>query len=62
VVNGIIIQGSHFGQFIGPPLIAGVVTLQGSWESSRGLMVSAALVILMLSVILYRLERDQSLG
>ena len=62
VVNGIIIQGSHLGQFIGPPLIAGVVTLQGSWESSRGLMVSAALVILMLSVLLYRLERDQSLG
>lgn len=59
VVNGMIIQGSHFGQFIGPPLIAGVVTLQGSWESSRWLMVGASLMIVMLSTVLYRLERGQ---
>ncbi|MDP6030769.1 MAG: hypothetical protein QF358_12730, partial [Arenicellales bacterium] len=38
-VNGMVIQGSHLGQFAGPPLIAMVVTAQGSWESTQGYMV-----------------------
>ena len=56
-VNGMVIQGSHLGQFAGPPLIAMVVTAQGSWESTQGYMVGCALATLVLSWGLRRVER-----
>ncbi len=57
MINGIIIQGSHLGQLLGPPMLALVVTTQGSWESAQWLMVSFAATALILGAGLYRLEK-----
>ncbi len=61
-VNGMVIQGSHLGQFAGPPLIAMVVTAQGNWESAQGYMVGCALATLALSWGLRRVERRSLLS
>jgi|TARA_B100000953_G_scaffold273580_1_gene245729 cyanate permease len=61
-VNGMVIQGSHLGQFAGPPLIAMVVTAQGNWESAQGYMVGCALATLALSWGLRRAERRSLLS
>ncbi len=55
-VNGIIIQGSHLGQFSGPPMVAALVTMQGNWESIQGYMIGCALVAMALSWMLRRIE------
>ncbi|MCP3690374.1 MAG: MFS transporter [Gammaproteobacteria bacterium] len=57
MINGIIIQGSHLGQLLGPPMLALVVTTQGSWESAQWLMVGFAITALVLGAGLYRLEK-----
>ncbi len=59
MINGIIIQGSHLGQLLGPPMLAMVVTTQGSWESAQWLMVVFAMVAMGFGAGLYRLERIQ---
>jgi cyanate permease len=61
-VNGMVIQGSHLGQFAGPPLIAMVVSVQGNWESAQGYMVGCALATLALSWGLRRVERRSLLS
>ncbi|MCP4490291.1 MAG: MFS transporter [Gammaproteobacteria bacterium] len=60
MINGIIIQGSHLGQLLGPPMLALVVTTQGSWESAQWLMVSFAATAMVLGAWLYSLEKAQA--
>ena len=59
-VNGMIIQGSHLGQFVGPPVVAMIVTIHGQWQDVRWFMVGCALVALILAVALHRVERRQA--
>ena len=59
-VNGMIIQGSHLGQFVGPPVVAMIVTIHGQWQDVRWFMVGCALVALILAVALHRIERRQA--
>ncbi|MDX1485126.1 MAG: MFS transporter [Alphaproteobacteria bacterium] len=50
--NGLVVQGSHLGQFTGPPLAALAVTLTGGWQAGAlvfgfcglGVMAFAALI------------------
>lgn len=41
--NGLIMQGANAGQFVGPPLLAVIVTATGGWEAAPWQVVSFAL-------------------
>jgi cyanate permease len=41
-LQGLIVQISNIGTFIGPPLVAGVVTWSGSWDAALGVVLAAA--------------------
>ena len=43
-VNGILVQGSHIGQVIGPFLVAAVVEATGSWQGAVWVMVGTATI------------------
>ena len=41
--NGLIIQGSHLGQFLGPPVVAVVVSLTGGWQAGAWVFVACGI-------------------
>jgi MFS transporter, CP family, cyanate transporter len=57
VLQGLIMQGSQLGQFIGTPLIAAVVAASGQWSSARWVTGAAAGLGLALGLAAHRLER-----
>jgi len=59
-VNGMIIQGSHIGQMIGPPMIAAIVTATGNWGDARWLLIAASLGVASLSILFRRMEMKLS--
>lgn len=57
-VNGLLVQGSNLGQFIGPPAIAAVVTAGGGdWGAATGLMAGAAVAGVAAGLLLLVIER-----
>ncbi len=56
VLQGLMLQGSQLGQFIGTPLIAAVVAASGDWGSARSVMVGAAIAGVLLGLAVRRLE------
>jgi MFS family permease len=42
--NGIVIQGSNLGQFIGPAAVAALVSATGNWHTASALLLAAAAV------------------
>ena len=56
-LQGLIMQGSQLGQFIGTPLIAAVVAASGQWHSARWVTASAAALGLALGLLAWRAER-----
>lgn len=54
--NGLIVQGSHLGQMIGPPIIAAIVSTTGLWGSSVWVMNAAAMAIVVLAFFARRLR------
>lgn len=58
VLQGLMLQGSQLGQFIGTPLIAAaVVAAHGDWTAARGVMVVAAALGVALGLAVLHLER-----
>ena len=57
VLQGLIMQGSQLGQFVGTPLIAAVVAASGHWGSARWVTVSVAVLGLLLGLLAQRAER-----
>lgn len=57
-LQGLIMQGSQLGQFIGTPLIAAVVAASGQWASARWVTAGAAVLGLMLGLAAWRAERQ----
>ena len=55
--NGLIIQGSHLGQFIGPPLVAAAVAYSGSWQAGAGVFVASGFGVLIFAALIAREER-----
>ncbi|NDG41385.1 MAG: MFS transporter, partial [Betaproteobacteria bacterium] len=55
-LQGLIMQGSQAGQFIGTPLIAAVVAASGNWASARWVTGGAALIGLLLGLAALRAE------
>ncbi|MDO9285852.1 MAG: MFS transporter [Aquabacterium sp.] len=56
-LQGLIMQGSQLGQFIGTPLIAAVVAASGQWASARWVTAGAAVLGLMLGLAAWAAER-----
>lgn len=56
-VNGMIVQGSNLGQFVGPPLVAAAVSAAGDWRAATGIMVAAAALGILTGLALIRIER-----
>ncbi|HEY0833725.1 MAG TPA: MFS transporter [Azospirillum sp.] len=58
LANGLIVQGSNLGQFVGPPLIAAAVSLAGGdWHAASLPMALAAAAGVALGLFVLRLER-----
>ncbi|MBI5585734.1 MAG: MFS transporter [Deltaproteobacteria bacterium] len=55
--NGLIMQGSQFGQVVGPPLLAWMVSAAGTWGIAPWLLLPMALLGTALSLFLSRLEK-----
>jgi cyanate permease len=56
-LQGIIVQVSNVGQFVGPLAVAAVVSATGRWESALGVVLAAAGLCLVLGLAVGRLER-----
>ena len=56
-INGILVQASSFGQFLGPPVMAAVVSAFGTWESALWLMVGASVLLAALALMVRHLTR-----
>ena len=56
-LQGLILQASQGGQFIGTPLIAAVVAASGNWASARWVTGAAALLGVLLGLAALRAER-----
>ena len=57
LLQGLIMQGSQLGQFVGTPLIAWVVTSSGQWSSARWVTTAAAVLGLALGLAAHRAEK-----
>jgi predicted MFS family arabinose efflux permease len=55
--NGLIVQGSQFGQVVGPPLLAWTVSATGTWQAAPWLLVTSAFLGTALSLVLGVLEK-----
>lgn len=56
IINGMLVQGSHMGQIIGPPLLALVITLTGSWQASLYVILGSAIIGCLLALGLKAIE------
>ena len=56
-VQGLFMQGSQLGQFVGTPLIAAVVAASGHWSSARWVTGGAALIGIALGLAAWGIER-----
>lgn len=54
-VNGMMVQGSHIGQLLGPPALAALATLTGDWQQTRWLMLAGAGGIIVIALLFRRL-------
>lgn len=59
-VNGMMVQGSHLGQLLGPPALAALATYAGGWQETRWLMLAGAGGIILMSLLFRRLKLVES--
>lgn len=55
--SGMVVQGSHLGQFLSAPTIAAVVAASGSWNAALWPLVAAAILNVALALVVRRYER-----
>jgi MFS family permease len=60
--QGLLLQGSQVGLLIGPPIAATVVSNTGHWQSASWVLMSAALLVVVLSFGLGAEERRRGIG
>jgi MFS transporter, CP family, cyanate transporter len=56
-LQGLFMQGSQLGQFVGTPLVAAVVAASGRWASAGWVSAAAALAGVLLGLLAWRLEQ-----
>lgn len=55
--NGLIIQGSHLGQFLGPPVVAVAVSMTGGWQAGAWVFVVCGAGALVFAALIAREEK-----
>jgi MFS family permease len=55
--NGLVMQGSNFGQMIGPPALALIVSGWGGWHAAPWLLCTSAVIGIILALRLPTLEK-----
>ena len=58
--NGLLVQGSHLGQMLGPPALAALAVASGDWSWSPGVLVASAAVGITCALALRRMERRRA--
>jgi predicted MFS family arabinose efflux permease len=58
--NGLIVQGSHLGQFAGPPVVAAAVAVTGGWQAGALVFAACGLGALLFAALIAREERRLS--
>jgi MFS family permease len=61
-VNGMMVQGSHIGQLLGPPALAALATYTGGWQETRWLMLVSAGGIIVMALLFRRLGISEPTG
>lgn len=61
-IQGLIINITHAGIFVGPPLVAATVTWAGSWDAVLWVMLGCAAVALAAAFVIDRHEREAKPG
>ncbi len=56
--NGLLVQGSHVGQLIGPPAVAAVVAATGDWQAGAWIFVAAGALGVVAALVIRPVERD----
>lgn len=60
--NGLIIQGSHLGQFLGPPAVAVAVSFTGGWQAGAWVFVACGIGALAFAALIGIEEKRVSAG
>ena len=55
--NGLVVQGSNTGQFLGPPVVAALVAASGAWQSASWFLLVCAGAGIVLALVLRAIER-----
>jgi MFS family permease len=55
--NGLIVQGSHLGQFAGPPVVAATVAFTGGWQAGAWVFAACGIGALIFAGLIAREER-----
>jgi len=55
--NGLIVQGSHLGQFAGPPVVAAAVAFTGGWQAGALVFACCGAGVLLFAGLIAREER-----
>jgi MFS family permease len=55
--NGLLVQGSHLGQFTGPPLVAAAVAFMGGWQAGAWIFAACGAGVLIFALLIGRAER-----
>jgi MFS family permease len=58
--NGFLIQGSNLGQFLGPPVMAALVSFGGSWIAGLWIFSTTGVIGTTLALLLKRAEKRQA--
>jgi MFS family permease len=56
-IQGLIVQVAQIGPFVGPPLVAAVVSAAGNWEAALGVLLAAAGLGTLFGQLAFRTER-----
>ncbi|MFM2128941.1 MAG: hypothetical protein RL477_487, partial [Pseudomonadota bacterium] len=54
--NGLLVQGSHLGQFAGPPLVAAAVALFGGWQAGAWIFLACGIGVTGFAALIGRAE------
>jgi sugar phosphate permease len=57
VTNGLLMQGSHAGNFIGPPVVAAVVAATGLWQGTFWILFACSVLGVLLGMVLGEIEK-----
>lgn len=62
MVNGLVVQGSNAGWFVGPPVLAALVAASGRWEATAPVFAAGSVLGIIAGIAAGAYEREQVAG